>query len=174
MASATEADLFGTWIEDRPARDPDSDEEYDDDIDDAMELHALVLGRDAAGRRVARYGQIYASNYGTDEKYGEGTFRPTKHGIVVELPALSDWSDAAGMGYESRRSLVRACRLEFLRIDETGGIVLTSHLDPGFPTVPAARFVRTADSRAELDQLDKLAERIRVRQGGSPRDADGE
>lgn len=172
MSSAIEADLFGTWIEDAPAQDPDADEEYEADYDDGMLLHVLVLRRDAGGRPVARYGQIYASNYGTDEKYAEGTFRRTKGGLVVELPELSDWSDAAGMGYECRRSLVRACRFDFQRIDEGDGFVLTSHLDPGFPTVPAARFVRAADSAAALESLDELAERVRVRQGRS-RDADG-
>ncbi|MDC0720969.1 hypothetical protein [Nannocystis bainbridge] len=161
---ASEDELFGTWIEDPPEPDLDDD---DDDVDDSMQLHALVLGRDAAGRGLARYGQIYASNHGTDEQYGEGTFRCVQGGLVVDLPALGDWSDAAGLGYESRRSQVRARRFEFMRSVVDGeAIVLTSHLDPGFPRVPPARFVRVTDPSAELAQLDALAERARVRQGG--------
>ncbi|MCY1004253.1 hypothetical protein OV079_01445 [Nannocystis pusilla] len=154
---AMQSDLLGTWIED--TYDPDEDTE--DRYDRMMELHVLVLSRDAAGQKIARYGQIYASDYGTDEKYGEGTFRATKDRVVVELPALSDRSNAAGMGYESRRWHVRACTLEFRRLEEDDEHVLTSHLDPGAPTVPKARFVRVTDPSCELALLDELAVCIR-------------
>ncbi|MFY0533619.1 hypothetical protein [Nannocystis pusilla] len=154
---ATQSDLLGTWIED--TYDPDEDTE--DRHDHMMELHVLVLSRDAAGRKIARYGQVFASNYGTDEKFGEGTFRATKDRVVVELPELRDRSNAAGMGYESRRWQVRACTLEFRRLEEDDEHVLTSHLDPGSPTVPEARFVKVTDPSRELARLDELAARIR-------------
>jgi hypothetical protein len=156
------------WIED--TSDPDA--ECGDRYDDMMEFHALVLGRDAAGQPFARYGQIYASNYGTDESYGEGTFHRTEHGIDVVLPALSDWSNAAGTGYDCRRSLIRARRFEFRPIDEGESSVLVSYLNPGAPTVPEARFVRVADAAHVLAEFDVLAERDRERRRRAADDDD--
>ncbi|PCC74005.1 hypothetical protein SAMN02745121_07707 [Nannocystis exedens] len=172
MASPRQRDLLGTWIEDTS----DPDEDTGDRYDDMMALHVLVLSRGAARRPVARYGQVYASNYGTDVKFGEGRFHCGEGRLVIELPAMIDRSNAVGMGYESRRSQVRACRFEFVRHDEDGEIVLTSHLDPGSPTVPAARFVRVADPTRELEQLDELAARVgegRGEAGGGAASPDG-
>lgn len=164
MASAVHADLLGTWTEDtsRPDAESDDDEAGDDDRYETQMLHVLVLSRDDKGQPVARYGWIDESNHGTSELYGEGTFQRTKGGLVVEL-RLSDWVNTGGMGENYRHSLVRACRLEFRRTGRGAAITLMSHLEPGSPRFPEARFVRETDTSLADEILEELAERGRRR-----------
>lgn len=160
------SELLGTWIEDTA----DPDDPTIDLHDYSMHLHALVLARDADGRLVARYGMIFSSNVGTDERHGEGTWEQVDGGIIVRLPAMMDWSDADAMGYDCRRSRFDRERLTFTAVRRDGALALTSHLREGSPVVPAAVFVRDDpdDPLRVAESLDELADRARDRQGRSP------
>jgi hypothetical protein len=154
-------DLLGTWIEDTFDPKEDSEDRYDN----AMTLHALVLSCDDEGRSIARYGMIYESSPGTDEEYGEGTFQSAGRRLLVVLPELLDWSNADGMGYDTRRCRVLPEKLDFVRTQRRGVVTLKSHLSSRRPTVPEARFIRAKPAHVDyvLQTLDDLAARARER-----------